>query len=55
MWCKIGLIKVKCPKLIENKNQCQYSDIYSPNIKKQNNVAELLLEATRAREILLNK
>ena len=49
------LIKVRCPKLMENRNQCKYSDIYSSDIKKENNVSELLLEATRSREIYLSK
>ena len=49
------IIKLKCQKIFEEKNNCKYSDIFCSDIEKQNNVADLLLEAMRAREILLNK
>ena len=45
------MIKIRSPKIMENKNNSKYSDIYSSNIAKLNNIAELLLEATRTREI----
>ena len=63
--CKIGedkqehlldciLIKLRSPTLVENKNKCQYSDIYSSNLTKLNNVAECLLQAIRIRELYMN-
>ena len=48
------LIKVRSPNLMENKYQSKYEDIYSSNIKKLDNVSELLLQATRTREIYLS-
>ena len=58
--CKIGddkqehllnciLIKLRSPSLFENKNRCEYSDIFSSNLTKLNNVAELLHQAIRVR------
>ena len=49
------LIKVRSPILMENKYQSKYSDIYSPNISKLHYDAELLLQATRTREIYLSE
>ena len=49
------MIKLKCPIILENKNNCTYMDIFTNDIKKQSNVAELLLEAIRTREKILNK
>ena len=49
------MIKLKCDKIFENRNNCTYSDIFSSDTEKQNNVAQLLLEAMRTREIVLNK
>ena len=48
------MIKLKCNSIFENKNNCTYADIFSTDIGKQNNVAELLFEAMRTRELLLN-
>ena len=48
-------IKLASPVLQENKNKCKYSDIFSNDVNKMNDVAELLLQALRAREKLLTK
>ena len=48
-------IKLKCTSILENKNNCRYEDIFSKDLKKQNNVADLLIEAIRTREVILNK
>ena len=48
-------IKLSSPVLQENKNKCKYSDIFSNDVNKMNDVAELLLQALRAREKLLTK
>ena len=48
-------IKLESSIILENKNNCKYSDIYSSDQEKLNNIAELLLQATRIREIYLNE
>ena len=64
--CKIGedkqehlldcvLLKLRNPTLFEGKNRCEYSDIYSSDLTKLNNVAELLFQAIRTRELYLTK
>ena len=48
-------IKLESSIVQENKNKCEYQDIFGNDIVKMNNVAELLQQALRAREKLLAK
>ena len=49
------IIKAHNPSVLENVNNCQYSDIFSPDIQKLKNIAILFQTAIRTREILLYK
>ena len=47
------VIKLNSPQVIENIDNCVYDDIYSTNISKLKNVANIIYEAVRTREKLL--
>ena len=47
------VIKLECPEVFENKDNCVYNDIFSKDIDKMNNVAKLIHNAVRTREKLL--
>ena len=49
------IIKLECPDLFENKENCLYEDIFGTNIDKMNNVANLLIQAMRTREKFLKR
>ena len=47
------MIKLECPEIFANKENCKYEDIFSNKIDKMNEVAILLHQAIRTREKLL--
>ena len=49
------MIKIRSPDIVANKNKCKYADIFSSNVEKLNNVAELLIQAIRIREVHSNR
>ena len=49
------VIKLECPQVFENKEACEYEDIFCNDIIKMKNIAELLYQAIRTREKLLQK
>ena len=49
------IVKMECPEIVENKENCSYADIFCNSIEKMNNIAKLLHQAMRTREKLLMK
>ena len=48
------VIKLNSPQVFENRDKCEYEDIYSTDVSKLKNVANIIYEAIRTREKLLN-
>ena len=49
------MIKLECPEILENKKECVYNDIYSNDIDKLNNIANLMYLAMRTREKMIKQ